>query len=270
VGELNLVLTRSFDGSDAAKAKENVQFHLAAGVDLVLASVVDGAVAESLSSLGERVRTVGPHASRTELARLATTLHGADWIISAEPDEFWWPRGENLKEVLAPIPERYTIVQGLRRDFPHGETTRRSSPQDGEGAVLRPVFRADRDVIVRDDGGVELRRSVPLRAWYPIEVMYLGPQGPRDGAELVDDSRLHDALQALRRGDSSLTFRVPDIVDDAHYAAECAAVGEVDLPKLEHYITELEQRVKWLEERFWPRVWRRLARLGRRSAGSSG
>ena len=52
MGELNLVLTMSFDGSDAAKAKENVQFHLAAGVDLVLASLVDGAVAESLSSLG--------------------------------------------------------------------------------------------------------------------------------------------------------------------------------------------------------------------------
>ena len=87
MGELNLVLTMSFDGSDAAKAKENVQFHLAAGVDLVLASVVDGAVAESLRSLGERVQTVEPHASRTELARLATTLHGADCLSLSPPGE---------------------------------------------------------------------------------------------------------------------------------------------------------------------------------------
>jgi hypothetical protein len=263
---MKLVLTTEFDEGDAAAAAENVQFHLAAGVDLVLASVADEQVARSLLSFADKVAIAPQGADATGRARFAATMYGADWIISADAGEFWWPRGENLKEVLAPIPERYTIVQGLRRDFPPGETTRRSSPEDGKGAVLRPVFRADPEAVVKSDGSVVLRRVVPLRSWYPIEVMYSGPQQYREVEDLVVDTRLLDALQAIRNGATALTFRVPDIVEDARYAAECAAVGEVELPKLEQYITELEQRVEWLEQRFWPRVLRRLARVARRSS----
>jgi hypothetical protein len=106
---------------------------------------------------------------------------------------------------------------------------------------------------------------VPLRAWYPIEIMSVAREVAGDGDEaLVEDTRLRDALLALRSGQVPLTFRVPDIVEDASYAVECAAVGEVDLPRLEQYVTELERRVDWLEQRFWPRVIRRLARLARR------
>ena len=61
-----------------------------------------------------------------------------------------------------------------------------------------------------------------------------------------------------------LSFPTPDIVDDAAYAVECAAVGEVDLPRLEQYIAELEQRIGWLEQRFWPRVLRAGSRLVQR------
>jgi hypothetical protein len=267
---MKLVLTTVFDGDDAASAEANVAFHLAAGVDLVLAAVRDDRVAAALQSFGDRVRVErgGENSElRTGLARRALADHGADWVISADASEYWWPRGENLKEVLAPIPERYTIVQGLRREFPAGKSTRRSSPEDGKGAVLRPVFRADPAVVVSDDGVVSLPRSVPLRAWYPIEVMYFGPEAKshEDGA-LVEDTRLNDALRSIRNGEVPLTFRVPDIVEDARYAVECAAVGEVDLPRLEQYVTELEQRIQWLERRFWPRVLRRVARIAGRSS----
>ncbi len=246
---MKLVLTTVFDGEDAEGAETNVAFHLAAGVDLVLAVVRDDGVAAALQAFGDRVRVERGGENRdlrTGLARQALTVHGADWVISADAAEFWWPRAENLKEVLAPIPERYTIVQGLRRDFPPGESTRRSSPEDGKGAVLRPVFRADPAVVVDDGGMVSLPRSVPLRAWYPIEVMYFGLHGQshEDGA-LVDDTRVHDALRSIRNGE---------------------AVGEVDLPRLEQYVTELEQRVEWLEQRFWPRVLRRVARIAGRSS----
>jgi hypothetical protein len=267
---MKLVLTTVFDGDDAESAEASVAFHLAAGVDLVLAAARDDRVAAALRSFGDRVRVeLAAESSdlRTGLARRAVTDHGADWVISAEDSEFWWPRGENLKEVLAPIPERYTIVQGLRREFPPGESTRRSTPEDGRGAVLRPAFRADPAVVVDDDGVVSLPRSVPLRAWYPIEVMYFGPDGQsRDDGALVEDTRLQDALRSIRNGETPLTFRVPDIVEDARYAVECAAVGEVDLPRLEEYVTELEQRVEWLEQRFWPRVLRRVARIAGRSS----
>ena len=268
---MRLVLTTVFDAGDAGAAEESVSFHVKAGVDLVLAAVRDEEVAVALQKLGDHVhveRSAGDGAGlRTGLARRAVTEFGADWVISSGADEYWWPRGENLKEVLAPIPERYTIVQGLRRDFPAGETTRRSSPEDGGGAVLRPVFRADPDVSIDASGAIDLRRSVPLRAWYPIEVMYLGADGERqDESALVEDTRLRDALLAIRQGETSLVFRVPDIVEDARYAVECAAVGEVDLPRLERYVTELEQRVERLEQRFWPRVLRRVARIAGRSS----
>jgi len=132
-------------------------------------------------------------------------------------------------------------------------------------ALLRPVFRADAEVVVQSGHAVELRRSVPLRGWYPIEIMSAAREVATDDDEdLVEDTRLRDALLALRSGQAPLTFRVPDIVEDARYAVECAAVGEVDLPRLEQYVTELERRVDWLEQRFWPRVIRRLASLARR------
>jgi hypothetical protein len=270
LGTVKLVLTTVFDGDDAASAEANVAYHLAAGADLVLAAVRDDRVAAALQSFGDRVQVErGGEQSelRTALARQAVTDHGADWVISADAAEFWWPRGENLKEVLAPIPERYTIVQGLRRDFAPGDSTHRSSPEDGKGAVLRPAFRADPAVVIDDGGMVSLPRSVPLRAWYPIEVMYFGSlaQSPDDSA-LVEDTRLQDALRSIRNGEASITFCVPDIVEDARYAVECAAVGEVELPRLEQYVTELEQRVEWLEQRFWPRVLRRVARIAGRSS----
>ena len=267
---MKLVLTTVFEGDDAELAEESVAFHLAAGVDLVVAAVRDDRVAAALQSFGDRVgvERVGEQSDlRTALARQAATDHAADWVISADAAEFWWPRGENLKEVLAPIPERYTIVQGLRRDFAPGESTRRSSPEDGKGAVLRPAFRADPAVVVDDGGMVSLPRNVPLRAWYPIEIMYFGPQAQsHDDNARVEDSRLQDALRSIRNGEAPITFRVPDIVEDARYAVECAAVGEVDLPRLEQYVTELEQRVEWLEQRFWSRVLRRVARIAGRSS----
>jgi len=67
-------------------------------------------------------------------------------------------------------------------------------------------------------------------------------------------------LRSLR-DTGGISFRTPDVVDDAAYAVECAAVGEVDLPRLEQYVSELEQRVGWLEQRFWPRFLRTAARL---------
>jgi hypothetical protein len=106
-------------------------------------------------------------------------------------------------------------------------------------------------------------------------------RGLEEGA-LVVDERLRDALHVLRpaAGETSppgrefllpaeasgrLTFRIPDIVDDAAYAVDCAAVGEVDLARLDRHIRELEDRIAWLEDRLWPRVLRTLSRLVHRA-----
>jgi hypothetical protein len=279
-----------------------IAYHLSAGVDFVIASVSRSAEATSdvlkRYESGGHLRLLPEEAPsrvdvRTHMARLAATEHEADWVINSEPGEFWWPRAENLKDVLAPIPPRYTIVQALRRPFLSRQgagrfserMTVRRSLREGEAmpgspaTLLRPLHRADPRVVVHADGTVELPRTVPLRAWYPIEVFDFSGDEAEDEIpddSLVDDTRLRDVLRALGvggestvalsvRSENGLVFPVPDVVEDASYAVECAAVGEVDLPRLEQYITDLEQRIDWLEQRFWPRVLRRVARIAGRS-----
>jgi hypothetical protein len=274
---------------DATDAQ--IAFHLNAGVDFVIATVPETHSAAAILERYERdgylrvLRGETDAEARTRMARLAATEYSADWVINSDADEFWWPRGESLKDVLAPIPPRYTIVQALRRalvpepgaDDSFGErlTARRASedsPPPSPWSLLRPIHRADPEVVVQADGSVQVARPVPLRSWYPVEVFHIAERNGTQSGSLVEDTRLRDALRTLREGvtdgsyalpsagTAALSFRTPDIVDDAAYAVECAAVGEVDLPRLEEYVTELEQRVGWLEQRFWPRLLRSVSR----------
>ncbi|HET7743904.1 MAG TPA: glycosyltransferase family 2 protein [Gaiellaceae bacterium] len=326
-------------GDDAALLDAHLAFHLNAGVDLVLA--IDGgddATGEILAAYERdgvvRRMSTGAHGSsdvRSELARRAVAEHDAEWVLSSDADEFWWPRGESLKDVLAAIPARYGVVQALVRVFP---------PRPGDGAfeermtvrptlleqpsapesltsTLRPVYRAGPALVIDPGDPTEGGRRVPLRAWYPIEVLRFPFRSPeqaerfcargerprseleaaaleahREGhlaewyaeqsaasGSLVSDVRLRDALRTLRRpdgtsstsvyalpaeDDAGLVLRPPTIVDDAAYAGECAAVGEVDLVALDRHIRDLEARIGQLEARFWPRVLRKLTRLTRR------
>jgi Glycosyl transferase family 2 len=287
------------DAADVVDA--HIAYHLSAGVDVIVATdagsrdgtteILESYERDGLVRLVRESGEVAVGEARTRMAREAATEHGADWVINSGADEFWWPRAESLKDVLAPIPPRYTVVQGLRRLFVptrNGDTffaermvVRRSvAPGASPETLLRPVHRADPGVVVVDDGSVAVARNVPLRAWYPLEVLSFPDRPPGDDPgddAKVEDTRLRDALRTLRAtaqgrmfalpGEGAgLSFRTPDIVDDAAYAVECAAVGEVDLPRLEAYVAELEQRVAWLEQRLWPRVLRAAVRVGRRSA----
>jgi len=283
-------------------------FHLNAGVDFVLVA--------ALGSQGDTAAILEPYAREghlrsipargagesllTDLARVAVAEHAADWVIPSSPTEFWWPRGESLKDVLAVIPQRYSVVQALVRSFAgrHGESffademTLRTSLLSDVAAryesphgMLRPIYRAEQNLVIDPEDWTLGGRRVPLRAWYPIEVFHFpAPASDTEEArldervasgELVVDTRLKDALRELRdessgrftpptAGDRRIAFPVPTIVDDASYAVECAAVGEVDLVRLDRHIRELELRIAALEARFWPSVRRALRRLARR------
>ena len=104
----------------------HLAFHLNAGVDLVIAAQGQApeetvGVLDSYARSGhlEKVPAGAEREGswRTEMARRAVMHHAADWVLSTDADEFWWPRGESLKDVLAVIPERYEIVQALVREF---------------------------------------------------------------------------------------------------------------------------------------------------------
>ena len=246
-------------GGDAAVLDAHLAFHLGAGVDVVLVS--DGRSADVDDVLeaygGAVVRVEGD-------PRRAAVDQGATWLIESTPEEFWWPRAASLKDVLAPVPPRYTVVQALVRELipvPGGGYVRHVLGRGPAPAGLGQVRRVRPQLMHGDDDA-----DVPLRAWYPIEVLRLAAEA-LDGAtvehglaegRLVVDNRLREALDRAGRP------AAPSVVDDAAYAAECAAVGEVDLAVLDEHIRALEARITLLEERLWPRVVRRVTRLASR------
>jgi hypothetical protein len=186
------------DNADIVDA--HLAFHLASGVDFVIATdnrSVDGTdeILEAHERAGRLrlIREPGEDIRQsdwvTRMARLAAREHGADWVINSDADEFWWPRGGDLKEVLGAIPDRYGIVRGVWRSFvPRPSdgghwadrmTARLSAPApiNDPASPYRPAakiaHRADPDVVV-GGGDHELVQSalVPLRGWYPLEILH--------------------------------------------------------------------------------------------------
>jgi Glycosyl transferase family 2 len=190
-----------------------IAFHLHAGVDFVIAT--DNRSDDGTTEILERYERAGHlrllHEGGddmqqqewvTRMARLAATEHGADWVINTDADEFWWPRGGTLKEVLELVPERFGVVRGCWRHFlprPEGDqffaermTVRLARPSfAGDKRTIfhahqKVAHRARPDVVV--EAGNHYARGTglhPLRGWYPIEVMHFSI---RSVAQLVRKS----------------------------------------------------------------------------------
>ena len=186
--------------------EEQLAFHLAAGVDVAI--VTDHASTDGTLEVLERlerggsVRVLrepdGPFLQRewvTRMARLAATEYDADWVINADADEFWWPRGGSLREVLEAVPRRYGIVQSLVRHFvpvpddgrPFDERMtyrlRTSAPINDPASPWRPyrkvVHRASPTIELVEGGhAVRSRELQPLRGWYPIECLHFPLRTP--------------------------------------------------------------------------------------------
>src|SRR3954470_4572806 len=185
---------------EADIVRDQLEFHLNAGVDFVIAmdNLSQDGTTEILESYAKDghlhlIRQEGEYLRQadwiTEMGRMAATDFGADWVIHSDADEFWWPRGESLKDVLASIPARYGIVRALLRHFvprpPDGSPVAErmtvristSSPINDPRSLFRPnlkvVHRADPNVNV-SIGAQRLIDSplTPLRGWYPIEFFH--------------------------------------------------------------------------------------------------
>ncbi len=196
---MKLVLTvLARDEADVIDAQ--LAFHLNVGVDFVIAT--DNASQDGTTEIFESYARDGClHLIRepaeglrqgewvTRMAQLAARQFGADWIINSDADEFWWPRGSSLKDVLAAVPEQYGVVNAFWRSFaPRPDdgaffvermTARVSAaaPINDPRSFYRPVtkvaHRADPDVIV-GRGNHDLVRSDlrPLTTWHPLEVLH--------------------------------------------------------------------------------------------------
>lgn len=202
---------RTRDNEDIVGAQ--LSFHLNAGVDFVI-------VTDQLSADGTRdilreheraghlrliCRDVEQHVPGkwvNDMAQLAATDHDADWVIHTDVDEFWWPRGGNLKDVLGAVPERFGALFGVWRHFAprpedgsyfaermtlrltaHGPWT---TPEHPFHPNVNVTHRADPDVRIRI-GNHDIDVGPPLlRGWFPIEVLHFPLRSPSQAAGKYD------------------------------------------------------------------------------------
>jgi hypothetical protein len=177
-----------------------LDFHLNAGADFVVAT--DNRSEDGTTDVLERYAQEGHvHLIResgedlrqnewvTRMARLAATDFAADWVINSDADEFWWPRGASLRDVLAAISPRYGTVGAFLRVFvprPDGPspfvermTVRFSAlaPINDPASLYKPI----RKVVHRAHPQIEVTRGnhalvnspfAPLRGWFPVEVFH--------------------------------------------------------------------------------------------------
>ena len=182
---------------EADIVNEQIAFHLDAGVDFVVAT--DNRSQDGTTEILERYEREGRlHLIResgedlrqsewvTRMARLAATDFGADWVLNTDADEFWWPQGGELGEVLAAIPLRYGVVRGAWRNFVPRPEDGRSFSERMTVRLCTPAFhhhplsthsksvhRAAADVRVgRGNHEAFGEGLLPLRGWYPLEILH--------------------------------------------------------------------------------------------------
>lgn len=227
---------------------QQIRYHLEAGVDFVIAS--DHRSADGTTDILERHqceghlrlirRTEGGFFQTrwaTEMARLAATEHGADWVINADADEFWFPREGSLREVFEAVPRRFGAIRGIWRHFvlrpqtdkPFEERmiVRRLASREVAHPYrtqVKVAHRADPAVVVPQGAHDAFgERLVLVREWFPFEVLHF-PIRSRDQLERKYSAAAYERggriprhteeMESSLRDDFEATYRGL-LVDDA-------------------------------------------------------
>jgi hypothetical protein len=110
--------------------EHNLRFHHALGVDHFI--VTDNGSTDETVGILARYAEAGlltvieaPNTDyreqgakwMTDMARLAATELGADWVVHTDADEFWWPIEGSLKGTLAAVHDRYGVLLAPRCEF---------------------------------------------------------------------------------------------------------------------------------------------------------
>jgi hypothetical protein len=237
---------------------EWLAFHLNAGADFVVAT--DNRSVDGTTDVLERhereghlhlIRESGEDLRQNEwvtrMARVAATDFGADWVINSDADEFWWPRGASLRDVLEAIPPRYGTVSAFLRVF----VPRPDSPQSVfermtvRFSALAPIndpaslYKPIRKVIHRAHPEIQVTRGnhalvdspfAPLRGWFPIEVFHFPL---RSLAQCERKACLQrDAWRFIERTPTAYHAQMFDALADGtisdYYAAQIVTDAHVD------------------------------------------
>jgi glycosyl transferase family 2 len=160
--------------------ESNLRFHHALGVDHfvvtdngstdetpeILSRYADAGLVTAISEPGTDYRLAGA-GWLTQMARLAATEHGADWVVHTDADEFWWPISGSIKDTLAGIPSRYGVVVAPRVEFvgrPDGPGTfaERLTVREARSRLQPKVaHRAEPEVVSLDRGAHDVAIEGP-------------------------------------------------------------------------------------------------------------
>ncbi len=108
--------------------RDNIEFHLAQGVDFIIAT--DNRSVDATTNILKEYEERGllhyiyegnddynQYAWVTRMARMAYSEYGADWVIHNDADEFWWPLHGNLRGVFEHLPGEVSVVFSNRLNF---------------------------------------------------------------------------------------------------------------------------------------------------------
>jgi Glycosyl transferase family 2 len=158
----------------------NLRFHHALGVDHfvvtdngstdetpeILNRYAEVGLVTVISEPGTDYRAAGA-GWLTQMARLAATELGADWVVHTDADEFWLPVSGSLKDTLAGIPPQYGVVVAPRVEFvgrPDGPGTfaERLTVREARSRLQPKVaHRAEPDVVSMDRGAHDVAVEGP-------------------------------------------------------------------------------------------------------------
>jgi hypothetical protein len=222
---------------EAEILEANLEYHLAAGVDVVLVTDhrSEDRTPEILEECGrsaavrvfrEDAHFVEQQRWQTRMARVAFAEYGADWVLLGDADEFWWPHGGSLGDALARVPDAYGSVLGLQRNFVplRGDGSAfaqrmvvrlaMAAPINDPATPFRPVakvaVRANPGVVVGKGGGHQVFgiHGEQLEAWQPLEILHFPLRSREQCARKYE--KTWTGWQANMRGDLARAQQAAD------------------------------------------------------------
>lgn len=148
----------------------NLDYHFAQGVDLAVVTdnrSKDGTLkilrryekSGRIRLLRERGKDFQARRWRTRMSRIAAEM-GADWVITNDADEFWWPQEGDLKATFDGFPAEVGSVLAPRSNFV-------PTPEDGRPFLERMTLR---EVESKNPFGKPLQPKVAHRASATVRI----------------------------------------------------------------------------------------------------
>lgn len=171
----------------------NLDYHFAQGVDFAIVTdnrSKDGTLKilrryqkdGRVRLLRERAKDFQAQRWRTRMSRLAAE-DGADWVMTNDADEFWWPREGDLKATLERYPAEVGVVLAPRSNFV-------PTPEDGRPFLERMTLR---ELDSKNPFGKPIQPKVAHRASPKVKIA----QGNHKARGVPGETVEADAVEVL-------------------------------------------------------------------------